>query len=324
MKANRLLHLLSALRGNAEAAKVAIKSFLSQVHDLMPMEFEDNFLATRGGNPTTIFCAHYDTVDPKDKVGVKNLVFRDNERTTLALSYTDTSGATCLGADDGAGCEILACLYEAGVPGIYIWSAEEETGCQGTRRLLKGFPDIVANVERVISFDRKGTNEIITHQMGYRTCSDAFAEALADELLGYHTSNGGSFTDSREYAWDVPECTNVSVGYQGAHTKGETLNLKFLRALIEALIEVKWDNLPTVRDPLHDEEKYDSEDLCYSDPGLVYRFLLDLGLTKDLEEYASYYGEEIPKKENKSIKLWDPDDDPNDPFYSYDGYPRGY
>jgi hypothetical protein len=323
MKANRLLHLLSALRGNAEAAKVAIKSFLSSVHGLMPMEFEGNFMATQGVEPRTIFVAHYDTVDPRDKTGVKTLVFRDNERTILGLSSHDTSGATCLGADDGAGCEILACLYEAGVPGIYIWSAEEESGCLGTKRLLKSFPDVIRGVDRVVSFDRKGTSEIITHQMGYRTCSDEFATALCQNLMGFHKSNEGCFTDSREYAWDVPECTNISVGYQGAHTKGETLNLKFLQALIEALITINWELLPLVRDPLNDDDElFVSEDLCYHEPALVHRFLLDMGLTEELEEYARWaYGQEKPKGKSKGIKLWDPDDDPNDPFYSSYVYP---
>ena len=322
MKTNRLVKLLMHLRGNPEGAKAAIKQFLGQVHELMPMEFEGNFMATRGTDPRIIFTAHYDTVDPIDLVGTKNVVFRNMERTILGLSHTDTSGATCLGADDGAGCEILACLYEAGVPGIYIWSAEEERGCLGTRRLLKQFPEILDNIDHVVSFDRRGFNEIITHQLGHRTCSQAFANALGG-YLNMHPSDNGCYTDSNEYANDIPECTNVACGYLGAHTKGETLNLTFLRELIDDLKNVPWATLPVERDPwAHEEEHMDSEDICYQDPALVHRFLMDMGLTKELEDYARWaYGEETPKGKDKEIKLWNPDNDPSDPFYSSYVYP---
>lgn len=319
MNVNRLLRLLSKLRGNPAGAKVAIKSFLGEVPTLVPMEFEGNFIATIGANPSTIFCAHYDTVDPVDIVsGTKTLVFRNHERTILGLSAKDTSGARCLGADDGAGCEILACLYEAGVPGIYIWSAEEETGCKGTKRLLRGFDNLLDNITKVISFDRRGTEDIITHQMGYRTCSDAFAQSLRLALgMNHKLNDGGSYTDSFEYALDVAECTNIAVGYQCAHFRGETLNLTYLKTLIESLVSIQWEELPIEREPGEmDKDDLDAETLCYEDPAFVYRWLCDMDLDKELEDYARWvYDKENPKEKTKEIKVWNPDNDHSDPFY---------
>ena len=324
MNVNRLLRLLSKPRGNPEGAKVAIKAFLGEIPELMPMEFEGNFIATIGANPSTIFCAHYDTVDPIEIVGgTKVLVFKNNERTILGLSTKDISGARCLGADDGAGCEILACLYEAGVPGIYIWSAEEETGCKGTKRLLRGFDTLVDNVTKVVSFDRRGTEDIITHQMGFRCCSDTFAQSLRLALgMNHKLNDGGSYTDSFEYAWDVHECTNISVGYQCAHFPGETLDLAYLRKLIESLILIRWEDLPIEREPGEtDEDTLDAETLCYDDPAFVYRWLCSMKLDKELEDYARWaYGKETPKGKAKEIQVWDRDDDPTDPFYHSFGY----
>ena len=34
----------------------------------------------------------------------------------------------------------------------------------------------------MISFDRRGTGSVITHQTATRTCSDGFASTLANEL----------------------------------------------------------------------------------------------------------------------------------------------
>jgi hypothetical protein len=42
---------------------------------------------------------------------------------------------------------------------------------------------------------------------------------------------------------------NLSVGYDGAHTRKETLDFAHLSALAEALPKVEWESLPIDRDP---------------------------------------------------------------------------
>lgn len=290
----RLIRLLQTPRGNPRYARAAIISFLSEVADLDYMEVADgNFIATQGSNPKTIFCAHYDTVDPRDLVGVtKALAWFNKEKTLLGLSTNDTSGATCLGADDGAGCEILAQLWESGVPGVYVWSAEEETGCQGTRRLLNEM-DITKGIEHVVSFDRKGTTDIITEQAFQQTCSDKFALALACSIgMGHVPSDRGVFTDSKEYSLLVSECTNIAVGYANAHSRNETLDLSYLSTLVDHLIPIDWDLLPVDRDIMQQEVM----EMIWDYPALVYRFVKDKGLLKELQEYIPNEETEDPEE----------------------------
>ena len=80
-------------------------------------------------------------------------------------------------------------------------------------------------------------------------CSDTFAGALASELgLGHKACPFGSFTDSANYTDFIPECTNVSVGYQKEHSSAETLDTDYLETLIESLIRADLDSLPVVRE----------------------------------------------------------------------------
>jgi hypothetical protein len=105
----------------------------------------------------------------------------------------------------------------------------------------------------VVSFDRRGYSDVITHQAFYRTASDDFAAALSAELNGlgmdYKPCDGGMYTDSKEFAEIVPECTNISVGYFSEHTKSESLDLPHLLRLRDALICIDWTKLPIRRVP---------------------------------------------------------------------------
>jgi hypothetical protein len=47
----------------------------------------------------------------------------------------------------------------------------------------------------------------------------------------------------------VPECTNLSVGYEGEHSKGELLDVDHLLQLREALLHLDVDGLPVEREP---------------------------------------------------------------------------
>jgi hypothetical protein len=196
-----------------------------------------------GSYPTTCFAAHLDTADSAPKPIAR---FRSEG------NVVTTDGKSILGADDRAGVTVLLSMAQRDVPGLYYLFVGEEVGCVGSRSVAKfeGLPD---EIKKVICFDRRGYHDIITHQMGARSCSDEFAVALADAFgaygLKYEPCANGSFTDSREFADDVPECTNISIGYERAHSCGESQDLDHLNAVVIAALNIDWEALPVARDP---------------------------------------------------------------------------
>ncbi len=51
------------------------------------------------------------------------------------------------------------------------------------------------------------------------------------------------------FAGVVPECLNLAVGYEGAHTDRDAQDLLYLDRLGEALRRVPWEDLPVRRRP---------------------------------------------------------------------------
>lgn len=194
-----------------------------------------------GGSPTTAFTSHMDTADNEVKLITK----------TIHKGTVTTNGKTSLGADDRAGMTVLLYMLNQGVPGLYCFFVGEEAGCWGSR---KASGDLVrfCKITKMISFDRKGTTSVITRQCGERTCSDVFAQDICKQLqrmgLIYRPDANGLFTDSKEFAYDIAECTNLSVGYGDAHGTREFQNVKFLKRLCIACLGVDWESLTVSRD----------------------------------------------------------------------------
>ena len=196
----------------------------------------------------TLFVAHVDTVHREEG--------SNRFRKTQGMWYAE--GAP-LGADDGAGCALLMHLIHAQVPGYYIFTQGEERGGIGAKYLADHSAALLAQFDRAIAFDRRGIDSVITHQGWGRCCSDAFAASLADalcadEVLMYLGDDTGVYTDTAEFVDIIPECTNISVGYDHEHSDRETLDLHHFKALAAAVVRIKWDELPTVRDPAVVEE----------------------------------------------------------------------
>lgn len=254
-----------------------------------------NFHLKIGDSSSVMFMAHTDTVDSRAD-GIKHLV-TDKAHSYLALDTKDASNnGYVLGADDGAGCEILCCMAEAGIQGHYIWTANEERGCLGTNWMLTNTPEVFTGITHAISFDRKGTQDILTHQCGKRCCSQVFAEMLGLPL-GLTPSPHGAFTDTECLTSVVPECTNVSIGYAQAHTSEESLDLVYLEKLIRKLVAYKgWELLPIVREPTDDTyediwgtmdaDRYTADplQLIYENPEFVLEFIESYNLTEVLLE----------------------------------------
>lgn len=201
------------------------------------------------GDSRTIFASHLDTAC-KDSTSVEHVIEGD---------IIKTNGKTILGADDKAGVTIMLFMMLHNVPGLYYFFIGEEVGCVGSG-LASKYGDFRGKYDRIISFDRRGVNSVITFQSSTRCCSDKFAEALANELnksdLKYDKDDSGVYTDSAEFTDIIPECTNLSVGYYREHTHSESQDIKHLTKLADACLKVDWENLPTIRDPKKTEYKY--------------------------------------------------------------------
>ncbi len=237
-----------------------------------------NLIGVIGENPEVMFTSHLDTYRDKKKdpevVTVQHLhngepVDIDNIGGSSMINFDllptggilSTDGKSLLGADDKAGVTVMLYMMYRSVPGIYAFFIGEEVGLAGSRRLAARH-EIFGPVKKVVSFDRMGTDSVITHQKdpvndapGTRCCSDEFAQVLCDQLnlafpgFGYRKDDKGVSTDSRAFMNVFPECTNVSVGYAGAHTHHETQDLDHLVKLAHACCLVDWESLPVVRKP---------------------------------------------------------------------------
>lgn len=200
-----------------------------------------NYTRIIGDQPRVAFMAHHDTVHRETgKQVVAN----------VGGFYKAQAPSNCLGADCTTGVYIILKMIEAGIPGVYVVHGAEEIGCIGSAGMVASRPDWLDHVDAAISFDRKGYTDIITHQLGERTCSDAFAESLADILdMDYKPDDGGVYTDSNEYRGIIPECTNISVGYFCQHTQSETQDINFLNMLVDQILKADWNRLVIERDP---------------------------------------------------------------------------
>jgi len=210
-----------------------------------------NYVTQVGFEPHLCFTAHHDTVHKQE--GMQKVVVTND-----VVSVADSKVSSCLGADCTTGIYIILNMIEAGIEGTYVIHAAEEVGCKGSAALVDDMPDWLMYTQAVISFDRYGDKSVITHQMGMRTASDAFAKSFSDALNmpQLKADDGGSYTDSNEYSLLIPECTNISVGYYGQHGVNETQDLEYLDQLMLALESADWSKLVFKRDPSVIESLY--------------------------------------------------------------------
>lgn len=204
------------------------------------------------GESDVMFTAHLDTATPA--LTEVNHVFEGN--------IIKTDGKSILGADDKAGVTIMLNMIENNIPGLYYFFLGEEVGCIGSRKVATVQKENkIEGINKVISFDRRGNNSIITYQSGARCCSDTFGSALSkalndvDSTFKYENDDTGILTDSVQFVSIYAECTNISVGYQHEHTFSEKQDIEHLTKLAEACLKVDWNSLPVERDPSTTEYK---------------------------------------------------------------------
>jgi len=236
------------------------KKELEYLSDLLPMNIlkKDPVgnLYVKIGDSNTMFAAHLDTVG--GDVPVNHVI---------EGKMIKTDGKSILGADDKAGVVLLLYMIEHGIPGLYEFFLGEEVGCIGSKALVKWIEknkndDRYKNINKVISFDRKDVDSVITYQMSERCCSDEFADDLISKLqinkLKFRKDTGGVLTDSVHFTDLYAECTNLSVGYWSQHTSNERQDIEFLEKLCQASVNIDWDKLTVKRKPGESERLYKS------------------------------------------------------------------
>ena len=246
----------------------------------------DNFgnVLLRIGAGRVLWSCHTDTVDRHE--AMKSITISEGQ-----LRLANGRAGMCLGADDTAGVWIMNSMVRAKVPGLYIWHRGEEKGGLGSQWIATRSPGSLAGIDAAIAFDRKGTSSIITHQFGQRCCSEAFSRSLATNLpAGYRSDSTGLFTDTANYMHLIPECTNLSVGYEREHGPTETLDYAHVERLCRHMCLWRTGlGLTIERDPayetypsVNDVVEYDEEmiELVRDFPELAAKLLADCGVTR--------------------------------------------
>lgn len=217
---------------------------------------------TDGARLKRAFCAHTDSVHNRTIMDTRQTVGFDGVRREF---FVNAAGQRdCLGADDAAGCYVLLRMIEANVPGMYVFFRGEERGGIGSSYVTEKRADLFDGVEYAVQFDRRGTKSIITEMMCGMTCSNEFGIALGEALgMGHEVDPTGSFTDTANLSEIVPECTNISVGYDNEHSPRETLDADYLLELVDACIDTFSDSgleLPITRAPADYGQQVDAWD----------------------------------------------------------------
>jgi len=206
------------------------------------------------GKSETMFTSHLDTADRKKSKVTLCTEMKNGEEHFIS------DGTTIIGADDKAGVAVMLYMMAHNIPGVYYFFIGEERGGIGSGKVSSVFEKIphLQGMKRCVSFDRRNYFSVITEQLGMQCCSDEFAQALANELnksgMKYDLDPTGIYTDSANFIDQIPECTNLSVGYFSEHTVSERQNIDFLEKLAKASVKVNWEGLPTAKKIGFDED----------------------------------------------------------------------
>lgn len=246
-----LFHMLTTCRPHRTNTEEA---FITKYLDCLPGMQSDQFgnRYVQIGSSPLCWASHTDTVHWDE--GTQSIHIEDD-----CVSLHKTSKASCLGADDTAGVWLMRQMILADVPGFYVFFRGEECGCLGSNFFLKNHSDKLAHIKAMISLDRKGYYEVITHQASGKTASDEFARSMAVQLFdGSIPSDLGVFTDSDVFAGTIGECSNLAVGYFHQHSKNEYVDYVFLDLLLHQLLALDQDKLTFAREPGDYGERWDS------------------------------------------------------------------
>lgn len=198
------------------------------------------------GNSKTLFTSHLDTACKE----------REKVNHVIDGNIIKTDGKTILGGDNKAGCVVLFYLIENNIPGTYYFFIGEEMAVHsnypyGSLLAIEDNTDYFKKFDRVISFDRKEKNQLVTRQLGKKCCSNEFSENLILQFKSngvfYKQDTTGYYTDSAFFANIIPEVVNLSVGVWNEHHKNEYVDIDYIAKVAKAAVNINWEQLPTKR-----------------------------------------------------------------------------
>ena len=255
-----LVNMLTHRRPARSKTEVA---FVDHYIDSLPQIYSDSYgnrYCKIGKAPSVLWSCHTDTVHTKD--GNQSIVI-DGDNVRLAKTEKQSS---CLGGDDSAGVWIMRQMIKRRIEGLYIFHRDEEVGGLGSDFIAKNNARELEHIQVAIALDRRGYDSVITHQ-GLRTASDDFAKSLSKQLGGlYKPDSGGTFTDTANYKHLIPECSNLSCGYNDAHSALESQNIRFASQLLDRLCEIDFSKITVARNPADiDDDLYYSRGSSFFD-----------------------------------------------------------
>ena len=237
----------------SKTEKRFVREYIDSIRGIATDTYGNRFI--RIGSAPVLWSSHTDSVH---SIGGQQSIIRDGDFVRLRGNEKQSN---CLGGDCATGVWLMRQMIKRGIEGLYIFHRDEEIGGLGSKWIATNQPKRLEGIELAIALDRKGYSSIITHQGG-RCCSDTFADSLAGFLGGYKADPTGLFTDTANYTDLIGECSNLSVGYNDAHSPKESQNMKFAGLLLEALCDLDTSKLKLERKP--------GEVEAYSDFGLGY------------------------------------------------------
>lgn len=172
--------------------------------------------------PTVLLNAHLDTVE---EIESSRVIMKDKN--------VWTSNEGILGADDRAGVNVIVALLKSLQPNEFkgtlkiIFTVEEEIGLLGAREVNESF---LWDVSMAFVIDRRGTNDIVTHNYSQEFCHTEFGRSLEgiarlNDLDKWGVVRGGS-SDTSIWALQGIQSVNLSAGYLNEHTDSEQLDVK--------------------------------------------------------------------------------------------------
>lgn len=161
-----------------------------------------------------------------------------------------TDGYTILGSDNKSGVCYLLSMLDSNKNYNYLLTIKEEIGRLGSIDFLSRNEDWLKDINVCLTFDRKGTSDIVTFQSGERCCSDEIAELLIGHLKSHQinlSKSFGSRSDTYTFRNIIPECINISSGTFNEHTTSEYLDLNYFNNAIKFCQEFDLNTLTPVR-----------------------------------------------------------------------------